>query len=166
MKKLLLLVTILSLFNFQLRAAEQITTVTDATITSLLQGPKRIDSIDVLNSHPSDAVSVYFYDAPTNILTYIVASYTGLATRTTNVVRSITNYFGVVRTETNSVHFNYLTTVAAQTNTYPLLKAFTSLAAGASTNWTPTGGRFLGYGLAATNSATNTVITVNYGSAF
>ena len=134
------------------------TDIPTATITSIAQGAIHLTSLEVINNNPSNIVNVWFYDAPTNAITWSRGAYTNWTTYTTNIVVTTTNYQGVVETSTNLATFTLPLANGAATATYELLKSFT-VGIGGTTTWNPSGGVYLSYGLASTNNQTN--ITVN-----
>jgi len=137
-------------------ATDNTTTIATATITSLTQGAIHLQQLEVINN-AATAVSVYFYDAPTNVLTQVVGAFTNWLTYNTNIVITTTNYQGVVETATNLATYTIPRAVSQATNSYRLFKTIT-VAAGGDTTWTPVTGVYLSYGLAATNNNTNTTI--------
>lgn len=75
-------------------------------------------------------VTVTFYDAATNVTTYIDAAYTTFASYVTNLTTYYTNTQGFIQTNTRSALWTYSTTVAAVTNTYPVVSSVTVPASG------------------------------------
>lgn len=140
------------------KAVDATTTIATATISSIQQTPIHLTSLEVINNAAA-TMSVWFYDAPTNVLTQVNGAYTNYSTYTTNIVITTTNYQGVVETSTNLATYTLPLAVAQATNAYRIIKAFT-VAAGGTASWNPSGGVYLNYGLASTNTQTN--MTVNY----
>lgn len=158
MKKLIVGLMLIASLVSNVLATDVSTTVATATITSLQQNPIKLTSLEVINNAAA-AQTVYFYDCPTNVLTWTSGAYTNWTTYTTNLIVTTTNYQGVVETATNAVTVTAPKANAAATNNYRLFKTFTIAAAGTAT-WTPINGVYLSYGLGCTNTDTN--LTVNY----
>jgi uncharacterized membrane protein len=116
--------------------------------------------LEVVNNGGS-TVAVKLYDAPSTNFTWSRGAYTNWTTYTTNIAVVTSDYNGVSITNTYAATYTLPNAVSSGTANYKLLKTF-SVAAGESATWEPTGGVFLSYGLACTNSVTNTVINWSY----
>lgn len=160
MKKLIYSLFVIASIAVAVYATDDTSTISTATITSLKQSPLHLQSVEVINNAAA-AVTAYFYDAPTNVLTWVSGAYTNWTTVVSNLVVTTTNYQGVVETATNYVTQTTGNAHGAATNNYRLFKTMT-VAAGASATWTPVNGTYLSYGLAVTNNNTNTVINYSY----
>lgn len=122
MKKLFLIVLLIAA-SFQVKAATLSTTVyTNNVFTNfpgLPAGPIQVKQI-LLANVTSNAQTLYFYDVPTNSLTNVVAAYTNTQSYLTNYLFILTNYYGNIVTNTNTVLFdNTNNAVAAITNGVP-----------------------------------------------
>lgn len=163
LKKFLLLASLVVGFTTSLvMATDGTATITGATITSLVSSQAiHLTSLEVINNHPTAAMTIYFYDAPTNVLTWTRGAYTNWTAATETTVVTTTNYQGVVETATNSTVTINPNAVAGGSQSFKLFKTFT-IAAGATATWNPANGVYLSYGLAATNNATNLVVNYSY----
>lgn len=150
----------LSLVALNLQAADVSVNVANAVATNLLTGQIQLEEIEVINNGGS-TVTVRIYDAPSTNVTWTNSQYSVPTSYTTNLVTVFTNYNGILTTNTNTVLYTVNTTVSAAPVNYRLLKSFT-IAAGASSTWTPVNGVYLSYGLMATNNVTNTTYNYTY----
>lgn len=147
---------------FTAYAVDQSDSISAAGINSEIQGKIHLTSLEVINN-AAGSVTVYFYDAPTNLLTFVVGQYTNFTTYTTNIVITTTNYNGVVETSTNLATFTTPRTVAQSTNNYKLFKTMT-VASGGDVTWQPLNGVYLSYGMTSTNNNTNIIVNTTYSS--
>lgn len=133
---------------------------TATTAVSVLQAGGRINQI-VFSNAATNAVTLTFTDAPTNVLTYVVGAYTNQVVTTPSTVTTFTNIYGVVQSSTNVTYTLTATAQAATTNNYRTV--LTQLVPASSTvTFTPPVGVYYGFGLAAATTATNVVATINY----
>ncbi len=145
-------------------ATDDTVAIPTATVTSILAGQFHLQSLELVNNHPTATVTVRFYDAPSTSLVWTNAAYTNFTTYTTNIVITTTNYNGVVETSTNLATYTAPHAVALNASqAYKQLKSM-SVAAGGTVTWTPVSGVYLNYGLAATNNQTNVTINYTYSS--
>jgi len=133
---------------------------TATTAASVLQRGVRINQIVFANA-ATNAITITMYDAPTNVLTYVVGAYTNRVITTPSTVTTFTNIYGVVQSSTNVTFTATDTAVAASTNNYRTV--LTQLIPASSTvTFTPPLGLYTGFGLAASTTATNVIATINY----
>ncbi len=141
-------------------AATAIYNPTATTAASVIQGSAKINQI-IFSNAATNAVTLTFYDAPTNVLTWVAGAYTNNVYSVGTVILPYTNRLGVVTGYTNSTLTSTLTPVAQSTNNYRT--ALVQLVPASSTvTYTPPNGNFVGYGLAAATTATNVVAVVTY----
>lgn len=158
--KNLFVVALLSIATFTTVADTATYNPTATTAVSVLQRGVRINQIVFANA-ATNAVTLTFTDAPTNVLTYIVGAYTNSVISTPSTVTTFTNYYGVVQSSTNVTYTVTATAVAQSTNNYRTV--LTQLVPASSTvTFTPPNGVYVGFGLAAATTATNVVATINY----
>lgn len=153
------LVCLSLLCGIQSKAVDQSTAATAAATNSIIQASARIQSIIIANDVAS-ALTVKFFDAPTNVLTYVNAAYTNYLSYTTNIVSVYTTPAGVLQTNTNSGIYTYASTVSAATNAYRTV-ATINVGASGTTVYYPTNGLIVAFGLCVTNN-TNCTITTTY----
>jgi hypothetical protein len=133
---------------------------TATTAVSVLQRGVRISQIVFANA-ATNAVTLTFTDAPTNVLTYVVGAYTNRVITTPATVTTFTNIYGVAQSSTNTTFTLTDTAVAASTNNFRTV--LTQLVPASSTvTFTPPLGLYTGFGLAASTTATNVIATINY----
>jgi hypothetical protein len=133
---------------------------TATTAVSVLQRGVRISQIVFANA-ATNAVTLTFTDAPTNVLTYVVGAYTNRVITTPATVTTFTNIYGVAQSSTNTTFTLTDTAVAASTNNFRTV--LTQLVPASSTvTFTPPLGLYTGFGLAAATTATNVIATINY----
>jgi hypothetical protein len=134
--------------------------VASTSTASIIQKPARVQQILFSNSAAA-AVTLTFYDAPTNVLTYVVGAYTNNVYSLASTVSTYTNLSGVVNSTTNTMLVSTLTPVTASTNNYRTLLVQT-VPASSTVTFTPPISLPVGFGLAVTPSATNVAVTVTY----
>lgn len=128
-----------------------------ANINQLVPLPAKINSISITASTTNN-VTLTFYDAPYTNLTYVVSSYTlNVLSAPTNYVNVYTNVYGTVERWTNTVIRSTATTVAASTNTFPLLFQMV-VPTNSTATYTPTTRLFTAYGLTVTNNQPATIV--------
>lgn len=160
LKKLLTVVGLIGLTTFTVVADTATYNPTATTAVSVLQRGARINQIVFANA-ATNAVTLTFYDAPTNVLTYVVGAYTNRVITTPATVTTFTNIYGVVQSSTNTTFTATDTAVAASTNNFRTV--LTQLVpASSSITYTPPLGNYVGFGLAAATTATNVIATINY----
>lgn len=159
-KKYIAVIGVLLLSTFTTVADTATYNPTALTAVSVLQRGARIAQIVFANA-ATNAVTLTFYDAPTNVLTYVVGAYTNRVLTTPSTVTTFTNIYGVIQTSTNVTFTLTDTAVAQSTNNYRTI--LTQLVPASSTvTYTPPLGLFTGFGLAAATTATNVIATINY----
>lgn len=128
--------------------------------SSLLQAGGKINQITLANAAAA-AVTIKLYDAPTNVLTYVVAAYTNVIRSSSSVITTYTNILGRVESRTNTVLGITYAPTSAVTNNYRLI--YTGVVPASSTlSFVPTSPLSYGLGLALNNSATNVAATIDY----
>lgn len=157
------LTTVLATLAFS--AATFATTVTynptSVGITSVVSSDVgAITSIQFVNN-ATNVVTVGLFNAPTNVLTYVIGAYTNSVITTGTTITTFTNYYGIVQHSTNSTMTTAAGPVAQTTNNYPKMLTY-AIPASTTVNLPLTPGMVFLSGLAATNSATNIVLTINY----
>lgn len=130
------------------------------TSVSILQRGARINQIVVANA-ATNAVTLTFLDAPTNVTTYVVGAYTNMVITTPATVTTFTNIYGVIQSSTNTTFTSTPTAVAASTNNYRTVLTWL-VPASSTTTFTPPTGVNVGFGLSASTTATNVVATISY----
>lgn len=138
-----------------------VATTTCSNLVTLISGaPGTITSV-VFTSPAASVGSAKLYDSSSTAITYTNASYTTVSSYATNYISSWTNYYGVVNNATNLVLMQVTNTVAASTNSVPLLL---TMSAGTNTSVTYSGLNMnFQSGLAVTNTGAGTIqVTVNY----
>ncbi len=147
--------------------------------TNLINGPAVITSLNVVNGGTGAGVVgpfIKFFDSgQTNatrgiaqgfsLVDYSNGAYITYSSYSTNIARLVTNFSGLVRTQTYSGRWTYPVTNAATTNNYRTLFATTLPAtAGGEVDFECGDGIFVGRGLTVTNgpTGTNIVITITY----
>lgn len=133
---------------------------TSTSTTSVLQQPARIQQVLYSNS-ATNSVTITFYDAPTNTLTFVAGAVTNNVYSLSSVVSTYTNLSGVVNSTTNTMLVSTLTPAIATTNSYRTLMVQT-VPASSSILYTPPIALPVGFGLAAASTATNVVATITY----
>lgn len=165
------LVTMIAVVAFSLLpihqalAAEATASPTTASWNSVIgTNAVNIQQVTIANSAAS-ALSVSLYDSPNTNKTYVRSAYTNTLSYVTNMVTVITNFSGVLQTNTNSVLYTYNSVAAQATNNYRLLVTLT-VPASETITWTPAGGQgiYANFGVNALVD-TNCTITVQYNSA-
>ena len=177
MKKLLLTLAITLALLGSVKAAD--TTHSLATgsniATNLFDGGGLITVIEIYNG-TSIPVTYALFDAPPTNSTFnpLTGFYStgfsngGYTTKTSymsNVVRSVTNFFGVVTSVTNTsdLLFTVDSVVAASTNSYPIVASGTVVSSNTASISLPGYGRWVAQGLTVTNTfTTNSTVRVVY----
>jgi hypothetical protein len=119
-----------------------------------------LTSVLFANSATS-AVSVAFFDAPTNVLTFVIGAYTNSIVTVGDTVVTFTNILGTVQSQTNQTITTTLTPQAQTTNNYPQMLTY-NIPASSTVNLPFSPRLNFSRGLAITNSATNIVLTIQY----
>ena len=159
LKSLLVMATI-----FSLNAAVATYNPSSAGTTSVVSSKNGAISSLIFANSATNAITIGLFDCPTNVLTYTIGAYTNNVVTSTSTVVTFTNILGTVQSQTNSTITSTPTAVAATTNNYP--KILTYIVPASSTVTLPfTPSLYFTSGLAATNSATNVIVTINYQSA-
>lgn len=158
---ILTLFAVTCLFNFNVKSADSTFDITTATASNLISGPLQMTQLEIINNHPTNAVVVKIYDAPSNLVLWTNGAFTNFLFYTTNLITYSTSYYNVITTNTNRVQYQYPNAVAAAGRSYKLLKSVT-VAVGASYVWTPIGGVYFSYGLLATNTQTNVTYNIEW----
>lgn len=133
---------------------------TATTAASVLQNGVKIQQIQYSNA-ATNAITITMYDAPTNVLTYVVGAYTNNVISQQNVVTTFTNYTGIVESQTNLTLVSTLTPVGQSTNSYRTVIVQT-VPASSTVTFTPPSGLPVGFGLAAATTATNITASIIY----
>lgn len=132
----------------------------DTNLVSVIQRGARINSISIANAAAA-AVTLRFFDTPTNVTTYVVGAYTNRVLTTPSTVTTFTNIYGVIQSSTNTTFTLTDTAVGASTNSYRTL--LTQVVPASSTvTITPPLGMYVGFGLSSYATATNVTATINY----
>lgn len=147
---------------FTAKAVDVSTAATAAATNSIFQASGRVQSIIIANDVAS-ALTVKFFDCPTNLLTYVQGAYTNYISYTTNIVAVITLPSGVLQTNTNAGVYTLSQTVSSTTNSYRTV-ATLNVAASSTLVYYPTNGLLVAFGLCVTNN-TNCTITTTYSPA-
>lgn len=148
-------------------------------ITNIFVGPAIITSLEIINGSAVSSPTFTFYDSPTTNATLGPAqgyfhhsrsngAYITYSSYTTNIARLVTNFSGLVRTQTYSGLWTYPVTNAATTNQYRRIYTGTVPAGvGQALEFNVGEGIYVSRGLSFTNSglATNTVINITYSPA-
>jgi len=159
-KKFFAVIGLIALSIFSVVAETATYNPTATTAVSVLQRGARIAQITFANA-ATNAVTLTFYDAPTNVLTYVIGPYTNQVVSVSSVVTTFTNLYGVTQNWTNSTYVTTATPAAQTTNNYRTV--LTQLVPASSTvTYTPPLGNYVGFGLAAATTATNVIATINY----
>src|SRR5678816_4465261 len=116
-KKYLAVIGLILLSTFNVVADTATYNPTATTAVSVLQRGARIAQITFANA-ATNAVTLTFYDAPTNVLTYVVGAYTNRVISTPSTVTTFTNIYGVAQSSTNVTYTLTDTAVAASTNNF------------------------------------------------
>jgi len=135
---------------------------TGLIITNQLGGGFVINSITIANSGSSNGV-YRFYDSPNPgwiLWTNSPGGVTNVIQYSSNQVQTVTNFYGVVQTTTNTVLISLAQTNAAIAYNRPDLVTL-AVSNGVTTTYTPPTPLIAGRGIAVTNSGTGT-ITLNY----
>ncbi len=138
-------------------AVDTTTTITGNGSNSIFNVSARVQSIIVANDTAA-ALTVKFYDSPTNVFQFVNGAYTNYISYMTNIVSTFTTPAGVTQTNTNSGVYTVAQTVSASTNFYRVV-ATINVAASSSLVYYPTNGLLVAYGLSVTNNTNCTITT-------
>ncbi|NBR87904.1 MAG: hypothetical protein EBS84_20245 [Proteobacteria bacterium] len=100
-----------------------------AGTTAIFTYPVNISKITVAGAGVG-ATTATFFDNSTTTTTYTNAAYTSMTSYPTNITSIITNSAGNLQTNIYSGVFTTTTTVAANTNTFPTVAAYTAPSTG------------------------------------
>jgi len=129
-----------------------------AGYTTVFTYPVNISKITVAGTGVG-ATTATFYDNSVTNYTYTNASYTTMITYPTNITSIITNSQGSLQTNTYSGYFTTTSTVAAGTNNFPTVAAYTSPSTGIN------GPNIVSYNTVrglSVNLTTNATVTIEY----
>lgn len=101
-------------------AASVVVTSTNGP-TSIIQGGCKTSQIIIANTNTTANSMFYFFDSPTNVITYTNAAYTNITQSVGQVTNIYTNYFNVPTTNVFAGAILTTNTVIANTNNYPLM---------------------------------------------
>ena len=158
------IVAVFALATISLNAATLTQGVTSGiTATNSLIGTNAVWVSSVAFANPTAVTATYsLYDAPASTLTYTRGAYTNWISFTTNYVTTITNFSGVVQSETNAAVYTVANPVSSATGNYRLLVTV-AVPAGETYTYQPNGGVIASFGVAVVTS-TNGTFTLNYSS--
>ncbi len=100
-QKLTATVAAFALLTVSLSADVVVYSATSTSTSSILQRGARVQQI-IFSNAATNAITLTFYDAPTNVLTYVVGAYTNNVYSVSDVVSTYTNLSGVVNSTTNA----------------------------------------------------------------
>jgi hypothetical protein len=162
MKQLLAIALLAIVFNSPAARAETATyNPTSAGISSVVSSKSLALTSVIFANSATSAVTVAFFDAPTNVLTYVIGAYTNSTVSVGTTVVTFTNILGSVQSQTNATITTTLSPQAQTTNNYQ--KKLLYVIPASSTVNLPLDPRLVfSQGLAITNSATNIILTLQY----
>ena len=150
--------------SFALVSISQAATVfynpTSTNIASVTAGQGVLSTVTFANNSGS-AISINLFDSPTNAATWVASAYTNRVNTTGTTVFSETNFYGRITSVTNNTVTTTLSVQGAATNNYRVLYSYTVPASTSHTLTFDPKIYFLN-GIAATTSATNVIVTLNY----
>lgn len=160
LKQLTAIASILALLSLTLNAEVVVYNPTATAIASILQRGVGVQQI-LFSNAATNAITITFTDCPTNVATYVVAAYTNNVLTLGNVTTVQTNITGTLQTNVVSTLTSTLTPVTQSTNNFRTVLVQT-VPASSTVTYTPPQPLPVGFGLAASTSATNVVATITY----